>query len=276
MLIYKATNTISGKSYIGKTSMTIVKRRQGHHDYASPAKLTKDSCVFHKAIASYGRDKFIWEILAETDNHADLNLLEFKLIKEHNTRYPAGYNMTDGGDGMHGYTQSPETKAKIASSVSALHTNPEYTSKLYPKLKGLTPPNKGVPMSEEQKIKVSISKKAVYANPHYINPNIGQVRTEEQKANIKAGQTGNMATGDAWHKAHDNQYTEEVRAKMRAAKIGKKPANTMQVQCIETGQIFKGLTEASKALGINRQSIWLQIKGKLKAAGKLHFQYVTT
>lgn len=84
-----------------------------------------------------------------------------------------------------------------------------------------------------------------------------------------------MATGDKWQDAHKDQYTAEVREKMRQKKLGKKPANTKQVLCIETGQVFQGLTEASKELDVNRQSVYLQIKGKLKqVAGKYTFKYV--
>ena len=114
-----------------------------------------------------------------------------------------------------------------------------------------------------------------YSDPNYVNPNIGQRRTEEQKLRIREGQKArDLPTGEAWHKAHGGQYTDEVKAKMRAAKLGKKPANTKKVQCIETGQVFDGLSDAAKALNVNRQSIYLQIKGKLKSAGGLHFRYL--
>lgn len=171
-------------------------------------------------------------------------------------------------------SMSEEIRERIAKSVVELHKDPEYQARVYPKLKGRTPPNKGIPMSEAQKVKVSAAKKAVYADPTYINPNVGQKRTGEALENLhKAFETRTLPTGDAWTEAHGSQYTPEVRAKMRAAKLGKKPANTKLVECIETGQVFEGLTEASKALDINRQSIYLNIKGKLKSAGGKHFKY---
>ncbi len=164
-------------------------------------------------------------------------------------------------------------RGRISDKVKELHKDPVYQAKVYPKLKGRVPPNKGVPMSEGQKAKVGAARKAAYQVPGYVNPNVGQERTEEQKEHIKKGQEGKMCSGEAWQEAHKGQYTEEVRIKMRAAKLGKKPANTKKVECIETGQVYDGLTDASIATGINRQSIYLQIKGKIKAAGKLHFRY---
>lgn len=276
LLIYRAYNIVSKKSYIGKTS-DLKRRMRGHHDYATDNRISKYSTIFHKALNSYGKDVFEWTIIAECNTHDELNQLEIKHGLELNTLAPNGYNMTLGGQGMHGYTLSEETRRDISEKIKLLHADPEYQARVYPKLKGLVPPNKGVAMSDEQKSKVSAAKKAVYADPTYINPNVGQKRTGEALKNVQEGhKRRKMPKGEAWTEAHGNQYTNEVRKKMRQAKLSKKPSNTQKVFCIETKTMYSGLTEAAKLMNLPRQSIWMQIKGKLKQVRGFTFKYLDT
>lgn len=271
MIIYKVTNLKTGLSYIGQTVRDLPTRKSEHLRSAQRASSQENPQALHKAINEYGSGEFSWEIIETCTNKDQLNQKERYWVAFYNTLIPNGYNQTVGG--AIDANMLEETRIKIADKIKELHKDPEYQARVYPKLKGLTPPNKGIPMTEKQRAKVSAARAAVYKDPTYVNPNVGQKRTEEQKANIKAGQKGKMAIGKAWTAAHKDQYTTEVRAKMRAKKLGKKPANTKKVRCIETGVIYDGLTEAAKALDINRQSIWMQIKGKLKSAGGKHFEY---
>lgn len=272
MLIYKVTNNKTGKSYIGQTCRTLEIRKSEHLQSASNIRKTKYPTPLHTAIRENGKTEFTWEILEMCASLTHLNEREKFYIKLLNTKVPNGYNQTTGG--AMDESMSEDIRDRISESMAKVHQDPAYRAKVYPKLKGLIPPNKGIPMSDAQKAKVSAAKKATYADPTYINPNVGQKRTEEQKARIKAGQEGKMPLGEVWAEAHKDQYTPEVRAKMRAKKLGKKPANTKKIQCIESGIIYEGLTDASKALNVNRQSIWLQIKGKINKAGGLTFKFI--
>ena len=88
--IYKITNKVNGKSYIGQTRYTIEFRwRQHIHK--------KDNTYFHNAIKKYGVDNFIVEKL-EKCNIEDLNEREIYYIAKYNT-FKDGYNLTIGGDG---------------------------------------------------------------------------------------------------------------------------------------------------------------------------------
>lgn len=272
MIIYKATNKKTGKSYIGQTIRGIKRRRSEHLRYAQQIERQKYPTPFHSAIREHGAGSFTWEVLEECSSQDHMNERECFYIKLLGTQVPNGYNQTIGGH-MTG-DMCEEIRDKIAESMRQTHQDPEYRARVYPKLKDLVAHNKGKTISEEQKAKISEALKAVHADPEYINPNLGTTRTEEQKANIRAGQEGNMATGEAWHEAHDGQYTVEVRAKMRAAKVGKKPANTIKIQCVESGVIYAGLTDAAKGENAPRQSIWLQLKGKLRSAGGKTFRYL--
>ncbi len=271
MIIYKVTNKTTGKAYIGQTLRGLNRRKAEHLRTAQRLTEQKYPTPLHVAISAEGSGNFTWEVLETCGSKDHMNTREKFYIQLLKTLLPDGYNQTTGG--AIDSTMCEPTRFKIAESVSKLHKDPEYRARVYPKLKGLTPPNKGVPMSEEQKAKVSIARKAVHEDPTYTNPNVGQTRTEDQIANIKAGQAGKMAKGDKWQEAHKDQYTPEVREKMRRAKLGKKPANTKKVRCIETGEVFSGLSEAATKMNLPRQSIWLNIKGKITHVRSYHFEY---
>ena len=90
MIIYKATNLINGKYYIGKTKNSLESRIKSHK-----AASTKKDLVFYRAINKYGFDNFKWEILIECQNLDELNEVEKKYISENGD----GYNIAKGGDG---------------------------------------------------------------------------------------------------------------------------------------------------------------------------------
>ena len=110
MIIYKATNKINDKCYIGKTVRTLVERKAGHESYA---KNMLSNSVFHKAIRKYGSEKFEWEVIESCKTEDDLNLAEEWYIKKFKSYVNDGYNLTYGGEGSIGRITSNETKLKI-------------------------------------------------------------------------------------------------------------------------------------------------------------------
>ena len=55
MLIYKATNIINNKSYIGLTTRTLQERKLEHLRHTKT-----ENTYFHRAINEYGKDNFLW------------------------------------------------------------------------------------------------------------------------------------------------------------------------------------------------------------------------
>lgn len=95
--IYKITNKINGKAYIGKSS-NIEKRWQYHlNNYTSNREYNK---TLYKAFRKYGINNFSFEVLEELSDKYDeqANEREQYWIKYYNT-FDFGYNMTEGGDG---------------------------------------------------------------------------------------------------------------------------------------------------------------------------------
>ena len=93
--IYKATNKINGKSYIGKT-INFKSRKAGHLQCAKK----NVSGLFYNAIRKYGQQNFEWTILFKDYCHPNkLNELEKFFIAYYETFGKNGYNLTFGGDG---------------------------------------------------------------------------------------------------------------------------------------------------------------------------------
>ena len=89
--IYKITNQLNGKFYIGK-SVNIYKRWLEHCR-------SKDTCPIHKAIQKYGKENFSLKILEECTKQ-ELNNKEIFWIQRYNGYQDSNcYNATRGGDG---------------------------------------------------------------------------------------------------------------------------------------------------------------------------------
>jgi group I intron endonuclease len=87
--IYKITNKINGKIYIGQ-SVNIINRKKTHY-----RKYHKGCPHLYNAMDKYGFDNFEFEVIEECDIE-DLDRLEQKYIKELNTFSPNGYNLDTG------------------------------------------------------------------------------------------------------------------------------------------------------------------------------------
>lgn len=100
--IYKITNNINGKMYIGKTEKINPKGRWKEHlrDARNP---NRNHRALYRAINKYGSDNFSFEIIEETLSPEER---EIYYIAHYNT-YHNGYNETLGGDGA-SYLELPE------------------------------------------------------------------------------------------------------------------------------------------------------------------------
>ena len=91
--IYKITNDINGKSYVGKTEKTIEKRWKEHcQDYQ---RQRCENRPLYKAINKYGIEHFHIEQLEETNNPEEREIYWIERLGT----FKYGYNATIGGDG---------------------------------------------------------------------------------------------------------------------------------------------------------------------------------
>ena len=91
--IYKITNTVNGKSYIGQTIQNVKERFYQH--CATKCSKAVSNMAIHRAIKKYGKSNFTVEVIEEID-FANLNDRERYWIKYYNS-YNNGYNSTKGG-----------------------------------------------------------------------------------------------------------------------------------------------------------------------------------
>lgn len=91
--IYKITNDINNKVYIGQTKTSIKKRWNAHLTRYN----SKNNQGIYGAMKKYGIDHFKIEKIVECPIE-ELNDLEQFYIKKYNSYYE-GYNLTLGGDG---------------------------------------------------------------------------------------------------------------------------------------------------------------------------------
>ena len=132
MIVYKITNLINGKVYIGQTIQSLEKRFTEH--------CYKNSKCFKlaKTIKKYGKENFIIEELESCNNIDNLNKAEEYWIKEYNA-IENGYNLTNGGEN---YIVSEETiknmiiaqnkpEVKLANSKRSkkMHQDPIFKEK---------------------------------------------------------------------------------------------------------------------------------------------------
>ena len=91
--VYKITNDLNGKMYIGQTSRTLIERFDEHRSEAK--KQRSLGRPFYDAIRMYGIEHFHIEMIEETDCPQER---EIYWIEYYGT-FKNGYNATLGGDG---------------------------------------------------------------------------------------------------------------------------------------------------------------------------------
>lgn len=116
-ILYKITNRINGKMYIGITTRSLEERFAGHLS----AMRQGSKFRFHSAIRKYGVDCWVCEILEENDDLDYIRKREEELISQYNTTNSSfGYNAKPGGCG--GNIVKPENydkwyKTKTENSI---------------------------------------------------------------------------------------------------------------------------------------------------------------
>lgn len=170
MIIYKVTNKINGKIYIGATTKTLGNRKRNHISES------KGRClyVFHKALKKYGDINFIWEIIDTAQTQKELFEKETYYIQLYDT-YKNGYNSTLGGDNTtFGYRFSDEQKTYF-SKTRCGEQNPNYNHK----------------WTDEQKKSMSIKMKLI-DEEHKTNGIINPSKRPDIRKKLSDGKMGKL------------------------------------------------------------------------------------
>jgi len=91
--IYRITNIINGKHYIGQTLRTVQKRFSSH---CWNSMLEKCNMPITRAIRKYGKNNFDLVTLCECASQLELDEMEIRYVKDLKTFVPHGYNLKAG------------------------------------------------------------------------------------------------------------------------------------------------------------------------------------
>lgn len=115
--VYKITNKINNKLYIGKTQGNAANRWRRHIRIATKGKNKYPRLFFaiHAAIRKYGATQFFFEVIEDVDSEEKSFEREKFWISFFKQNHKL-YNLTDGGDGPSGRKPSLEARHKMSEA----------------------------------------------------------------------------------------------------------------------------------------------------------------
>ena len=170
MIIYKATNRVNGKVYVGQTVRPLEVRIAEHKRHSNTP--------FDKAIQRHGIDNFVFEIIDRAETVEELNQKEKHWIEYYSSMGENGYNVCEGGDNTMGYRHREDSKQKMSLAKKTAYVgngNPFY----------------GKHHSEESRKKMSATR-------------MGRVITDEwrehiSESSVKKRKVRNIETGEIFN-----------------------------------------------------------------------------
>ena len=244
--------------YVGQTTKTVEERFNQH---------AKANTRIGYAIRARGKEMFVVAVLKVCTGKDELDFWERHFIKSRNTKAPNGYNLTDGGEGVVGWTdemrarvseantgkkRTLEQRANISAAQIKRFKDPAEREKISESKRGEKHPNYGKPRSPETLEKISEAHK-------------GKTFTPEHCAHISEAKKGTHAT-------------DETRERMSEVRRGKKlnPRSAEDCYQIGAGQRVKSpyknliaeldarqmsYADLAKLMGLEKKSLARKIRG---------------
>lgn len=250
--IYKITNLITKKCYIGETIQTPEKRWK---DHKNAIKRDGGCAALKDAINKYGIDAFKFEVLIICFDE-DRLIYEKEYIQKYNSQVPNGYNILSGGqEGALGLKHSDETKRKIGEAAKKRFENIDERKRSSERFKILNKDN------------CLINKRN--------NSNKWIQAKKDGRLGKKAagGNTLSQETKDKIRASVNNYYTinREKHSKIMTKSIGRKIT-----QFSKEGNIlatYDSIVLASNATNIKKCTIYAAAAGKCKTAKGFIWKY---
>lgn len=240
--IYRITNTVNGKVYIGQTIRHYKERFKSYERL-------KTNDHLKNSFLKYGIDLFTFEVIDQVEDLDELNCLEIKYIQQYDsTNRDKGYNIESGGRNA---PASAETRKKMSIvRLGKKHTDEWTQNRIY---KAGTEGAKkyGHQLSDAEKRYLSESNSGENNYWH------GKTRDAETKRKISQAKTG-ISMSEETKKA----FLEKAAKKVEMIAID---------GCVT---IFESQTAAGLAMGISTNTISGYCHGKFKNKKGLIFKYV--
>lgn len=202
--IYRVTNNINGKTYIGQHKYT-------NEDDPLFGYKGSGTALLH-AYKKYGFENFSMEVLYKRIQYKDtVNSMEIWMIEKERKENKNGcYNITDGGDGCSFWTgkhRSRKDREKISNTLKGRPWSGHHTEESRRKISEAMKGNKyhlGIPCSEETKKKISKANKGRKGSSHFSILNkerIGKPLSEKHRQKISESNKGRntWARGSHWY-----------------------------------------------------------------------------
>jgi group I intron endonuclease len=254
--IYKITNLVSNKCYIGETKQKSPELRWKEHIYSISR--DKGCPVLKDAIKKYGLDKFKFEVLIICFDE-DRYKYEIEYIKKYNSQVPNGYNILPGGEGggFLGKNHTYDTKQKISESGKRFRQeNPTHFETYREKHKeAMQKVDTSLAVKKSEKFKKAVEECRVGGKAHKDGK-----QTEETKKKIKDSIL-----------IYYEENIEKHRDVMTKAKGKKISQYTKENKIVK---VYNSIREADRISGIKKSNIQQVLSGNTKTAGGYIWKYV--
>lgn len=111
MIVYRITNNLNKKSYIGITKHTFRKRYNHRDDWWNAPSV---NVLLQNSVKKHGDHNFSVEIIDHGVDYWDLCNLEKYYISAYKTLHPNGFNLTEGGDAHYSLLDTTREKIRIS------------------------------------------------------------------------------------------------------------------------------------------------------------------
>lgn len=295
--IYKTTNLINGKIYIGQHQSQVFE----------PEKYIGSGKILTEAINKFGIKNFKNELICWCETIEELNQQEIYWIAKYNaTDATIGYNISGGGSGV---TMTKSIKSQISQTLVDRHLHC-YNNGVCNKYFG---DNDIIPDGFKLgRILINVSDETWKHNASVASKNaVHSARTDATKEKIRAGHLGEKvynngtieirlkdneeipqgfiagllmtksrkAALEKWHEgaARGNEKRklmskDELKEKFGKHNIGKTPRNAKKVVCIETNKLFNSIKDVMIFCNCSQYKVQTAISKNLELCG-YHWKY---
>lgn len=258
--IYKITNTITNKCYIGETIRSNPESRWLQHIQNS--KRNKGCPALRDAINKYGVDKFIFDVLIICFDE-DRYKYEIEYIKKFNSQVPNGYNILPGGQkgkSRLGIKHTEKSKKKTSESCKKFYMeNPKHYESYRDKHKqSMDKVDISSAMKNSEIWKKVVEEGRVGGNAHKDGQPSDETKNKIRESVLK------------YYEDPDNNNIEKHREIMTTLK-GRKV-----IQYANDGTTVKeynSIAEAGRMSGVKKSNIQMVLSGDNKTAGGYIWRY---
>jgi hypothetical protein len=276
--IYKISNDINDKLYIGKTLYTIERRWYQHKNNAKNRQDLKHLPLY-SAMNKYGIEHFFIEEIEEVSDEKQLSSREQYWIKFYNT-YNYGYNASIGGDGLQLYDYDfiweLWQQGKTIKEISTIISCNDYVVRTVLDIHKISTEERKERSYKQQLNSHKPFQRAVYK----INPNTDEILEEFESVSIAAKAIG--GNDSALSKAcNNNKIYYNFKWKYKEQDYIKKdfsPKSVCQLD-LNTGeilQIFPSISAAARAVNGDSSYLSKVCRGIQKSSKGFGWSFLNT